>query len=112
MKGLSGKGPFCPPTRRARLLGDLLAGFLDPCPASLVLRRGPEDRCHKTATALWNGQPERLPNGFMLTRSAGDYAHIAVCEASTQFSTEHVPCMRWPTIWKRKANGSDPDWLT
>ena len=38
---------------------------------------------HKTATALWNGQPERLPIGFTLTRSAGDYEHITVCEAWT-----------------------------
>ena len=38
---------------------------------------------YKTATALWNGQPERLPNGFTMTRSAGDYEHIAVCEAWT-----------------------------
>ena len=40
----------------------------------------------KTATALWNGQPERLPSGFTLTRSAGDYEHIAVCEAWTHLS--------------------------
>jgi len=38
---------------------------------------------YKIATALWNGQPERLPHGFTMTRSAGGYEHIAVCETWT-----------------------------
>lgn len=31
----------------------------------------------------WKSPPERLPDGFTMTRSVHDYAYITVCEAWT-----------------------------
>ena len=32
---------------------------------------------------LWNGQPDRLPDGFTMTKSKGDRTSIATCEVWT-----------------------------
>jgi hypothetical protein len=31
----------------------------------------------------WNGQPERLPHGFRMTKPNGDHIRMAVCEVWT-----------------------------
>ena len=63
---------------------------------------------YKTATALWNGQPERLPSGFTLTRSAGDYEHIAVCEAWTHPSGWELRLSIDGTSYQRRQSFGQP----
>jgi hypothetical protein len=32
---------------------------------------------------IWNGQPERLPGGFTVTKPEGVHAQVAICEVWT-----------------------------
>jgi hypothetical protein len=36
-----------------------------------------------TRREFWNGDPERLPDGFTVTKSKGDHVLTAVCEVWT-----------------------------
>jgi hypothetical protein len=49
----------------------------------VVPRRYPPRLMAGLANEFWNGRPERLPDGFTLTKAVGVHMHAAVCEVWT-----------------------------
>jgi len=47
-----------------------------------------------TRREFWNGDPERLPDGFTVTKPKGDHVLTAVCEVWTHEMAGNCGC-RW-----------------